>query len=58
MIIYEFKCCAFYSMHDTELYVVVKLLVAFTFLTTMDNRLSLIVMLFIIGGLNVSINRF
>jgi hypothetical protein len=42
-LIYEFNCCAFYSMHENELYVVVvNLLVAFTFLTSMDNCMSLI----------------
>jgi hypothetical protein len=49
----------FYFVHKNELHVVVvKLLVAFTFLTSMDNCLSLIVMLFIIRGLNVFVNRF
>jgi hypothetical protein len=59
VLIYEFNCCAFYSVHENELYVVVvKLLVAFTFLTSMDNCMSLIVMLFIIRGLNVLLIDF
>jgi hypothetical protein len=56
---YDFNCCAFYSIHENELYVVVvKLLSTFTFLTSMGNCLSLIVMLFVIRGLNVYVNRF
>jgi hypothetical protein len=49
----------FYSMHENELYVVVvNLLVAFMFLTSMDNCMSLIVMLFIIFHLNVYVSQF
>jgi hypothetical protein len=57
MLIYEFNCCAFYYVHKNELYdAMVKLLAAITFLTSMENCLNLIVMLFSIRGLNVFVN--
>jgi hypothetical protein len=46
-------------MHDNELYVVVvKLLDAFMFLTSMDNFLILIFILFVIRCLNAFVNKF
>jgi hypothetical protein len=49
VLIYEFKCWAFYFVHESELYVVVvNFLVSLKILIAMDNCLRLIVMLFIV----------